>query len=88
MVVFNPFVPSYKTNPHLQYARLRAAEPVHRSIAMVDALRKIAGRVTFTVYPGVGHNSWTRTYANEALYTWFLQQRRGRPAQPRATAPG
>ena len=34
MVVFNPFVPSYKTNPHLQYARLRAAEPVHRSIAM------------------------------------------------------
>ncbi|MBT5774302.1 MAG: cytochrome P450 [Dehalococcoidia bacterium] len=34
MVVFNPFVPSYKINPHLQYARLRAAEPVHRSIAM------------------------------------------------------
>ena len=34
MVVFNPFVPSYKINPHLQYARLRAEEPVHRSIAM------------------------------------------------------
>jgi len=34
MVVFNPFVPSYKTNPHLQYARLRAMEPVHRSSAM------------------------------------------------------
>jgi cytochrome P450 len=34
MVVFNPFVPSYKTNPYLQYARLRAAEPVHRSIVM------------------------------------------------------
>jgi cytochrome P450 len=34
MVVFNPFVPSYKINPHLQYARLRAQEPVHRSIAM------------------------------------------------------
>jgi cytochrome P450 len=34
MVVFNPFVPSYKISPYLQYARLRAAEPVHRSIAM------------------------------------------------------
>jgi cytochrome P450 len=34
MVVFNPFVPSYKINPHLQYTRLRAAEPVHHSIAM------------------------------------------------------
>ena len=34
MVVFNPFVPSFKANPYLQYGRLRAAEPVHRSIAM------------------------------------------------------
>jgi len=34
MAVFNPFVPSYKANPYLQYARLRAEDPVHRSIAM------------------------------------------------------
>ncbi|MDA0353468.1 MAG: cytochrome P450 [Chloroflexi bacterium] len=34
MVVFNPFVPSYKANPYLQYGRLREADPVHRSIAM------------------------------------------------------
>ena len=34
MVVFNPFVPSFKANPYLQYGRLRDAEPVHRSIAM------------------------------------------------------
>lgn len=34
MAVFNPFVPSFKANPYIQYRRLRTAEPVHRSIAM------------------------------------------------------
>ncbi len=34
MAVFNPFVLSYKVNPYLQYGRLRAEDPVHRSIAM------------------------------------------------------
>ena len=33
-VVFNPFVPSFKKNPYLQFARLRAAEPVHYSSAL------------------------------------------------------
>ncbi|MDA0815679.1 MAG: cytochrome P450 [Chloroflexi bacterium] len=33
-VVFNPFVPSFKKNPYLQYGRLRAAEPVYRSQAL------------------------------------------------------
>lgn len=34
MAVFNPFVPSFKANPYLQYGRLRNEDPVHRSIAM------------------------------------------------------
>ena len=34
MTVFNPFVPSFKVNPYLQYGRLRTEDPVHRSIAM------------------------------------------------------
>ena len=34
MAVFNPFVPSFKANPYLQYGRLRTEDPVHRSIAM------------------------------------------------------
>ncbi len=34
MAVFNPFVPSFKANPYLQYGRLRGEDPVHRSIAM------------------------------------------------------
>jgi len=28
--------------------------------------------VKFTTYPGVGHDCWTRTYANPQLYDWFL----------------
>ncbi len=32
--VFNPFVPSFKRNPYLQYGRLRQADPVHRSQAL------------------------------------------------------
>ena len=33
-------------------------------------------KVEFTLYPGVGHNSWTVTYNNRDLYTWFLRQSR------------
>lgn len=40
---------------------------------MVEALRACGGDVKFTVYPGVGHDSWTQTYANPALYEWLLQ---------------
>lgn len=37
--------------------------------------------VKLTTYPGVDHNSWTRTYANPELYKWFLQHRRGENAE-------
>jgi predicted esterase len=33
----------------------------------------------FTVYPGVGHDSWSRTYdlsAGHDIYTWLLQQKK------------
>ena len=43
---------------------------------MVDALRACGGNVRFTVYPGVGHDSWTQTYDNPELYQWFLQHTR------------
>ncbi len=46
--------------------------PLARSEEMVEALRKAGGFVTFTVYPEAGHDSWTDTYNNEALYEWFL----------------
>lgn len=53
--------------------------------ACVDALRQLGGRVRFTIYPGVGHDSWDPTYSNSAMYDWLLQQKRGQPAEPAAS---
>jgi predicted peptidase len=49
---------------------------VEQSQQMVDALKKAGGNVKFTVYAETGHDSWTRTYENPALYEWFLKHRR------------
>ncbi len=50
--------------------------PIARSEEMVAALQACNGNVKYTVYPDVGHDSWTQSYSNPALYEWFLQQRR------------
>lgn len=50
--------------------------PLSESQKMVEALRRAGGEVRFTVYPGVGHDSWTQTYENPALYGWFLENQR------------
>ena len=50
--------------------------PSIESKVMVQSLKDAGGDVRFTLYPGVGHDSWTRTYANEELYDWFLQHTR------------
>ena len=44
---------------------------------MANALEK-AGHPTvrFTVHEDLGHNAWTRVYAGEDLYQWFLMHRR------------
>ena len=53
---------------------------LENSEKMVDALKAVGSDVTFTVYPGVGHDSWTETYANPELYDWlFAQKRAARP---------
>jgi predicted peptidase len=49
---------------------------LRESEQMVEALEACGGDVTFTVYPGVGHDSWTQTYANPELYDWFLRHTR------------
>jgi hypothetical protein len=30
----------------------------------------------YTVYPGVGHNSWDKAYKDEKLWEWFLKYER------------
>ena len=36
-------------------------------------LKKADGtKAKLTIYPGVNHNSWSKTYANEKVYAWLL----------------
>jgi predicted peptidase len=48
--------------------------PFSESEAMVKELKRMGHEVTFTVYEGVGHDSWVQAYQTEALYTWFMEQ--------------
>ncbi|MEZ6055816.1 MAG: prolyl oligopeptidase family serine peptidase [Planctomycetaceae bacterium] len=52
------------------------AVPFKRSQDMVDALKKAGGEPKFTAYPEAGHDSWTESYNNPALYEWLLEQKR------------
>lgn len=53
------------------------AVPVEFSIKMNDALKKIGAPVKLTIYPGVGHDSWTQTYDNAEFWDWLFAQKRG-----------
>ena len=53
-----------------------AAVKVERSRDMVAALEKAGGKPKYTEYPGVGHDSWTRTYANEKVLAWLFAQKK------------
>ena len=49
--------------------------PLASSQELVDVLRENNGNVRFTVYEGVGHDSWTRAYKEPELIPWLLKQR-------------
>ena len=50
--------------------------PVARDRNMVKTLKKCGSKVKYTEYSGVGHNSWTQTYANKDVLKWFFSQKR------------
>jgi dienelactone hydrolase len=52
------------------------AVPIKQSEDMVNALKKVGNNAKFTVYPEAGHDSWTETYNNPALYEWLLSHKR------------
>ncbi len=52
-----------------------SAVSISQSEAMVEALKKIDGKVKFTMYPEAGHDSWTETYNNSEVYKWLLEQK-------------
>ena len=51
--------------------------PFSESETMVAKLKKMGYPVKFTIYEGVGHNSWEQAYTTEELYTWLDKQRKG-----------
>ena len=57
--------------------------PFGMSQAMIDANKKAGNpEAKLTIYPGVEHDSWSRTYADEELYVWLLSKRlSGKPAK-------
>ena len=54
-----------------------------RSRDMSEAIKKSGGTlVQYTEYPGVGHNSWTCSYANDEVLDWlFAQKKPGEPVK-------
>jgi len=53
--------------------------PPSRSQVMVDAIKKAGGtKARLTIYPGIGHNSWTKTYNNPEIYKWLLSHKRAK----------
>ena len=46
--------------------------PVTESRLMVEALKAAGNDVRYNEYPGVGHDSWNKAYAEPELFTWLL----------------
>ena len=49
--------------------------PLSMSEDMVNALQRHNKQVKFTVYPEAGHDSWTESYDNPELFSWFLEHK-------------
>jgi predicted peptidase len=50
--------------------------PLQSSQEMVDALEQVGNTARFTIYPDAGHDAWTVTYNNPAVFEWFLSHKR------------
>ncbi|HEX2877100.1 MAG TPA: prolyl oligopeptidase family serine peptidase [Polyangiaceae bacterium] len=53
-----------------------ATVPVKGSRDMVAALKAVGSTVQYSEYPGIGHDAWTTTYANEAVIDWLFENKR------------
>ena len=52
------------------------AVKVERSREMVAAIKKAGGKPKYTEYAGVGHDSWSQTYADEKVLDWLFAQKK------------
>lgn len=46
--------------------------PTSGSRDMVAALKAVGSTIKYSEYPGVGHDAWTMTYANEEVIDWLF----------------
>lgn len=74
----NPeFAAVFKDIPiHAFHGDADEAVPVGKTREMIAALKKAGGNPMVTYYPGVGHDSWTRTYGNLEIIRWMFEQQR------------
>lgn len=50
---------------------------VNESLNIIHALQlKNSENLNYTIYPGVDHDSWTRTYKNDAIYNFLLRHQK------------
>jgi len=40
----------------------------------IKTIKDAGGTPKYTEYPGVGHNSWIKAYADPELYAWLFAQ--------------
>jgi len=50
--------------------------PLEYSTVIYDLLKPINKDIKLTVYEGVGHNSWDKTYANDKIYQWLISHKK------------
>jgi predicted peptidase len=55
--------------------------PVTESRRMAEAMKALGGEVRYTEYPGVGHDSWDKAYAEPELVSWMLSKARSGKAR-------
>ena len=48
--------------------------PTDYSRQMVEAIKQAGGSPKYTEYKGVGHDSWSQTYASDETWDWLFQQ--------------
>jgi len=51
---------------------------VEESKKMVDSVNNIGGNAQLTIYPENGHDAWSNTYNNEAIYKWLLTNKKNK----------
>lgn len=61
---------------HAFHGEADSVVPVRATRDMITALETSGRKPLATYYPGVGHNSWTQTYANPELIRWIFTQRK------------